>query len=210
MFPAAINGGSARITVASATAFQTVVLALQYFDGYYSITLPAPVTSADLVVNMSQGAPPSTLTFLYQAAPQGGPFGSPLAQNVQVLRVGSGDVQVSVAWDAPTDVDLHVVDPNNEEIYFGNLTSQSGGTLDLDSNPACSIDNKNNENIVWPAGQAPTGQYTVSLVYYADCGEPQSNYVVTVLVKGQSPQIFSGTLVTGNSSVKIPITTFNY
>ena len=209
--PATINGGSARITVSSATPFQTVLLALQYFDHYYQVDLPAPVTSVDLVVNMSQAAPQATITFLYEAASLGGPVGAPLMQNIRVLRVGSGDVQVSVAWDSPTDVDLHVVDPSNEEIFFGNLQAQSGGKLDLDSNAACSIDNVNNENIVWPAGGAPSGTYNVFLVYWSACSQAQTNYVVTVLVKGQAPQIFSGTLTgNGSSSVQYPITSFTY
>ncbi|MCH6580260.1 MAG: hypothetical protein IH802_07870, partial [Nitrospinae bacterium] len=57
------------------------------------------------------------------------------AHAVRIIRVATGDVQVSVVWDAPTDVDLRVTDPSGEQVYFGNLQSQSGGFLDLDSNP---------------------------------------------------------------------------
>lgn len=206
--PSAINGGSLRATVTSPTPFTQVVVSMRYLDGYYLITLPSPVTSVDLLMTMSQLAPQASVGFLYGAAATGGPFGPALVQNVNMIRVGAGDVQVSVAWDAPTDVDLHVVDPASEEIYFGNKTSASGGTLDLDSNAACSIDNVNNENITWPVGGAPSGQYSVSLVYWSACTQPASNYVVTIVVRGQPAQIFSGTLTTANSSVKIPIGNF--
>lgn len=206
--PTAINGGSLRASVTSPTPFSRVIVSLTYFDGYYQLDLPAPVTSVDIVLNMSPNAPQAAMGFVYGAGALGGPMGPSLTQNINLLRVGSGDVQVSVAWDAPTDVDLHVTDPSGEEIYFAHKTSASGGTLDLDSNPACSIDNINNENVVWPTGNGPSGTFTVELVYWSACSQPQSNYTVTVVVVGQQPQVFSGTLVTGNANTKIPIGTF--
>lgn len=206
--PTAINGGSLRAAVTSPTPFSRVIVSLSFFDGYYQLDLPAPVTSVDVVLNMSPNAPQAAMGFVYGVGTPGGPMGPSLTQTINLIRVGSGDVQVSVAWDAPTDVDLHVTDPSGEEIYFANTSSVSGGTLDLDSNAACTIDNVNNENIVWPTGSAPTGTYTVELVYWSACSQPQSNYTVTVVVAGQQPQVFSGTLVTGNAATKYPIGTF--
>jgi hypothetical protein len=206
--PTAINGGSLRVSLSSATLFSRAVVAMQNREGHFLVTLPAEVNTVDLVITMSQDAPHATLGMIYSAAPTTGNFGTQLAQTINMIRVGAGDVQVSVAWDAPTDVDLHVTDPANEEIYFANTTSASGGTLDLDSNAACSIDNINNENITWPVNGAPSGTYTVELVYYASCSQPQSNYTVTIFVRGQATQTFSGTLVTANTSTRIPIGTF--
>ena len=75
-----------------------------------------------------------------------------------VFAVGtSGDVQISVSWDAPSDVDLHVVEPSGEELYYGHSTSATGGQLDVDSNPDCAIDGRQIENIRWP-GRAPARQ----------------------------------------------------
>jgi uncharacterized protein YfaP (DUF2135 family) len=88
-----------------------------------------------------------------------------------------------------------VIDPNGDEVYWANRTVASGGELDLDSNPACTIDNTNNENIVWPTGSAPSGQYQVIVDYWSDCGVPRSDYVVTVSMAGQQPQIFTGSFV---------------
>jgi hypothetical protein len=206
--PTAINGGSLRAAVNSPTPFTRVVVSMQYHDDYYLVDLPAPTTSVDLVLVLSQQAPQASVGFIYGAAAPGGPLGTSISQNVNMIRVGAGDVQVSVAWDAPTDVDLHVVDPSGEEIYFGNTTAASGGTLDLDSNAACSIDNVNNENITWPVGGAPTGQYSVHLVYWSACSQPESNYTVTIVSRGQTPQVFSGTLTTASTSTPIPIGTF--
>jgi hypothetical protein len=206
--PTAINGGSLRANLSSPTPFSRAIVTLSNHDDYYQIDLGAPVNSVDLVITISQDAPQASLALSYGAAPATGPFGDLLSQTINMIRVGAGDVQVSVAWDAPTDVDLHVFDPDSEEIYFANTTSASGGTLDLDSNAACSIDNINNENITWPIGGAPAGNYSVSLVYWSACSQPQSNYTVTIFVRGQPAQTFSGTLVTANSSLRIPIGTF--
>ena len=40
------------------------------------------------------------------------------SNEILIFVVGfTGDVQVSVAWNTPSDVDLHVVDPFGEEIF---------------------------------------------------------------------------------------------
>ena len=108
-----------------------------------------------------------------------------------VFVVGfTGDVQVSVSWDAPSDVDLHVVEPNGNDIYYGNPSSSTGGQLDVDSNAACSIDGRQIENIRW-SGQAPAGTYTVRVDYWDACGVAQTNFLVTVK-NGASTQTFPG------------------
>lgn len=188
-----INGGSLPITVSSATPFNRVVLAVDGLDNHFELVLPSNVTSVDLVASIRPQANPTdnmNLRYGLASATNLGDYGT---HGVRIIRVATGDVQVSVVWDAPTDVDLRVTDPMGEEVYFGNLMSASGGFLDLDSNPACNIDGVNNENIVWPAGEAPNGTYKVSLDYWSSCLEPESNWVVTVQSTGQAPQIFSGT-----------------
>jgi hypothetical protein len=188
-----INGGSLPITVSSTTPFNRVVLAADGLDNHYELVLPSNVTSVDLVASVRPTANATDNLNLQYGLSAGSGLGDYESHLVRIIRVATGDVQVSVVWDAPTDVDLRVTDPMGEEVYFGNLNAQSGGFLDLDSNPACNIDGVNNENIVWLSGEAPTGTYKVSLDYWSDCSQPQSNWVVTVQSAGQPPQIFSGT-----------------
>lgn len=199
-----INGGSLPMTVTSATAFNRVVLAIEGLDDYYELVLPAAVTSVELVATIHPSANATDNMNVLYGLSSGSGQGDFAAHAVRIIRVATGDVQVSVVWDAPTDVDLRVTDPSGEQVYFGNLQSQSGGFLDLDSNPACSIDDINNENIVWPTDGAPSGTYKVSLDYWSDCGEPETNWVVTVQSQGQAPQIFSGTF-TGPSAGGVDI-----
>jgi len=200
----AINGGSLPITVTSSTAFDRVVISAEGLDNYYTLDLPSAATSVDLILGVSTEAMPTSGLNLRYGVAVSSQLGAFATQSVRILRVATGDVQVSVSWDTPSDVDLHVTDPNGDEVYFANTTVASGGTLDLDSNPACSIDGVNNENIVWPTGSAPNGTYTVGLDYWSDCGVPETNWVVTIQSKGQAPQVFSGTF-TGASGGGVDI-----
>lgn len=108
--------------------------------------------------------------------------------------LGTGDVQVTLRWDGPADLDLHVIDPGGEEIYFSSPISSSGGQLDVDANGTCAGDPPV-ENVFWPTGGAPSGNYQVSVNYYGGCGQAEPvNYEVTVLVDGQTVDVRSGTL----------------
>lgn len=189
---AAIVGGSSQIGLSASAGFRTIIVFVDGVEDYYEITLPAEVTEATIVVTLTQNPPQQTFDCVY-AVSQGGTFGTYAAETITAVGVGTGEIQVSVSWDAPSDVDLHVVDPSGEEIYFGNRQSESGGELDLDSNPACSLDNVNNENITWPEDGAPRGEYVVRVNYWADCGVAETNYVVTIQVQGRAPQTFRGT-----------------
>lgn len=190
----AVLGGSVRIVVTSPTAFQTLSLgAGEGVTGFYRVDLPAPVTQVSLIVTVSQAFNFSPIPAMFSLTAPGGPEGDATVGLIEVLRVGTGEVQVSAAWDAQTDVDLHVIDPNGEEIYWAHTNAASGGMLDLDSNAGCMIDGKRNENVTWPFGSAPRGTYTVRLDYWSACGKPQTRWVVTVRVQGQSPQTFTGT-----------------
>jgi len=206
----AVNGGSAGVDVSAPAEFQRVYIYSPAASGYYDVQLPPGLTLADLVLNLKPDVRPGTIRVRYGAEGNGavGPYAE---QSLRVLGVGTGDVQVSIAWTGKTDIDLHVIDPNDEEIYYGHKTAASGGRLDLDSNAACQLDNKNNENVYFPKDNSPHGDYKVAVNYYDDCGQAKSDWVVTVLVKGQPARTYRGTFsgaATSNPAVYIP--TFTY
>ncbi len=207
---AVVNGGSATINVGSGSSFTRVLVALANTDGYYELTLPAGVTTQDIILSVAPTAGGATLQLRY-ATGAGIDLSDWASQIMRLIRVGTGDVQVSVAWTGATDVDLHVLDPTGFEVYFGDRVAPTGGRLDLDSNAACSIDNVNNENIVWPSNSAPSGSYTVVVDYWSDCQQPRSDYVVTVQVRGQQPRTYTGSFVGAASGVpNDTVTTFSY
>ena len=126
------------------------------------------------------------------------------------LHGSSGPVQVTLRFPVAEDLDLHLVEPLSDggscEIYYANRgnTPDSGivfpfpipmpfacgarGYLDLDSNAACTIDNVDVENVIYPpSAPAPTGKYIVRVVYYQNCGATQNvPYEVEVRANGQT------------------------
>ena len=204
-----INGGTKETTISSSTPMTKIFLSVdgssaaavssvegagvEAQDGFFQIDLPSPQTSVTIAITTNQAVPSDGFTWIFQAADEAGVVGDRAPVGVTVTQVGTGDVQISVSWDAASDVDLHVVDPNGEEIYYGSRTSQSGGMLDLDSNPSCVIDGINNENVTWQTGTAPRGHYIVRIDYWAGCDQAATNFVVTVNLAGRA-STFNGQL----------------
>ncbi len=215
-FPAMVSGGSAQQTVSGSAAFTRVIIKVPGATNYYELILPTSA-SHDVVVNASSSLPDMQLPIAY-AVGDPGTLGAYTTLSTRVIHVGSGDVQVSVSWSDSSDVDLHVVDPSSEEIYYSHRTSASGGTLDLDANAGCSAGSegfKSNENVVWPTGQGAHGTYTVRLDYWSKCTAAKpTDYIVTVAVAGSAPQIFHGSFTGsgdgGGAGSGTLITTFTY
>jgi len=108
----------------------------------------------------------------------------------------TGDVQVTLRWNSTADLDLHVVDPNGCEVFWDRPTCPSGGKLDVDANAGClGVTTSPVENIFWPKGQAPRGEYKVFVHYFERCSGASSteSFTVRVLVDG-TEQVFSGTI----------------
>lgn len=106
------------------------------------------------------------------------------------LLGGYGDIQITLTWNNEADLDLHVVDPNGEEIYWSHKTSLSGGYLDYDK-----IDGYGPENVYWEDGAAPAGVYKVYVHHYDwdDAGYPTTaGYQVLINAFGFI-ESFSGT-----------------
>ena len=218
-----VNGGTLNAVVVSTTPFQTLYVyvgsktvglateAAGGVDGYYELRLPSTQTTTTALLAFAQTIPLPEFELLFAVADASGRIGPFVGLSTTVTSVGTGDVQVTLSWDANADVDLHVVDPAGEEIYYAHRRSASGGELDLDSNAGCAIDGIRNENITWPVGQAPRGQYTVRVDYWSNCGVQQTNYTVRVNSAG-SVQLFSGSFTgpgdQGGLGSGRPITTF--
>jgi hypothetical protein len=77
------------------------------------------------------------------------------------------DVRASLMWNTCDDLDLHVIAPSGEEIYFSHMRSRCGGELDVDTNAGGCRTRKAVENIRWPRGKAPAGRYQVFVRNFA-------------------------------------------
>lgn len=144
--------------------------------------------------------PPPTPTHIPSPVP------SPTLEPTRVAEMGTGDVQVTLIWDNYNDLDLFVNDPNGETIFWDHPSAASGGKLDVDANYMCINDVTPNpvENIFWPTGGAPAGDYSIGVRYYQHCSDAptKNDFTVRVLVDGIS-QVFTGTVSTVDEIVSI-------
>jgi len=88
-----------------------------------------------------------------------------IIERLKDVNAGSGDIQLSLAWNNYNDLDLSCTEPNGTVIDFEQRRSPSGGNLDGDMN-ATPQSKRPVENIFWPLGQARRGKYQVYANYY--------------------------------------------
>lgn len=100
----------------------------------------------------------------------GSVFSGEMAKRLKEAGAKEGEIEIGLIWRNTNDIDLHVLDPQGEEIFFSNRRSRSGGELDVDRNAGCgSTTSSPVEHIVWER-DAPHGRYKVGVHHYARCG----------------------------------------
>ncbi|MCL2097861.1 MAG: hypothetical protein FWH23_03775 [Bacteroidales bacterium] len=169
-----IPGGSSFITVTNDDSITEFYLAVNGVEGY--LVVPAATTRADNIYNLilliSQNLA-RNFSFIISGRTSSGQVLSATSINLTYVAVGSGALQVSLSFDKSKDVDLYVVRPNGQVIYYGNRGGydDEGNRwgLDLDSNPGCSLDHINNENVFFPAAYLLNGKYEVWVNLYSNC-----------------------------------------
>ena len=204
-----IPGGSAFISFTAAEEIKTAYVALKGLPGYFEYNLPAGSLRAagaelyfyNIVLLISQELLSlleanglTTQDFIITiscVAVSGTRSMTASTDEIEVIEVGTGTLQVSLLWDQLDDVDLHLLEPDGNEIYYGRRRSYTEeyeilGELDLDSNAGCGIDEINNENITYE-NDPPAGTYYVAVDLWSKCGsssKPGATYSVTVHYKG--------------------------
>lgn len=116
---------------------------------------------------------------------------------------GRGSLKVNLKWNTYDDLDLHVIDPDGVEIYYGSREHRCQdvlGKLDIDANAGSSHTRTPQENIFWEDGKnAPLGRYKVFVVYFAKKDSfTEVPFTITVYPdKGQS-KVFTGIMYNAN------------
>lgn len=117
-----------------------------------------------------------------------------LEELLRTNRAGSGDVRISLTWNNRNDLDLHVLDPNGEEINYQHRRSRSGGLLDIDMNVRAPLRAPAVENVYWPVNGAPSGTYKIYVNFYSQHDTVNATaYTVRVLIRGRTTD-FTGTI----------------
>ncbi|RMF69180.1 MAG: hypothetical protein D6742_03210 [Cyanobacteria bacterium J069] len=129
---------------------------------------------------------------LAEICPSAEPFIPPV-QAASTPNLGTGDIQVTLRWTTPDDLDLAVRDPAGDIVAYYNRAVSSGGQLDVDANAGCSEQNTSPiENIFWPSGGAPQGQFSIEVNLFTRCsggGAGSIPFNLTLLVQGTTRTI---------------------
>lgn len=120
-----------------------------------------------------------------------------IADRLQASGAKTGELQISLAWFNKNDLDLHVVCPSGDTIFYGHRQTLCGGKLDVDMNIvyAMALD-KPVENIYWT--KAPRGHYKIYVNHYTNHGQPDCQdptaFAVRLVKRGRT-QVFTGEVV---------------
>ena len=132
-----------------------------------------------------------------------GGFGGDVGRRLKQAGAKTGDIQVSLAWNNVNDLDVHVVTPRKERIFFAHRLSACRGQLDVDMNAGGPLTQEPVENVFWAHKQAPYGRFHVFVHHFANHGgRDPTAFEVHVLVDGQR-QKFSGTVSFGQPPVEV-------
>ena len=172
-------------------------------------TAPPPPSGGTVVVNASSPAVATGVTVVEATCTPGaaelcnGLDDNCNGQIDEGCGFQSGNIQITLAWPTTADLDLYVVDPNNEQIYYDHDRSNSGGHLDQDARGGCA-DNQldaNLENVYWNQVDPPRGNYRVSVRYWAGApcstGAGPTTFTLSIAVGGQIIGAYNYTLSPG-------------
>ena len=194
---ALVSGGAVFLDVAGqpgATVDKLLVSLGGERFGYYEIDVAGRTAPYRLVAQVRFNLDPALERgcAAVAAVDRGGAVGPAACHPLVPVPVEPGDVEVTVSWDTAADLDLHVADPNGDEVYWGSEVVDSGGVLDRDAGFPCHSAPIRNEHITWALGTPPPGSYEVRVSYFLNCDAPETNYVVSVFNHGRRTT-FSGT-----------------
>jgi hypothetical protein len=118
-----------------------------------------------------------------------------------------GEVAVTLIWNNKNDLDLVVLCPTGERLYYNNPRACEGA-LDVDRNAGKrGLTDRPVENIRWPEGRAPAGDYQVAVKYYArnDTALPPATPFQVRLLQNGRETLYQGSAIPDELK---PVTTF--
>lgn len=167
---------------------------------YFNVPIATAVTTgnATIPVGLPTNLDEGDFVLEYRLYSTGGVVSNVGSLTVNVLKLGTGALQISLSWNTATDQDLHVTDPSGTNINYANPSSSTGGALDHDNTSGYGP-----ENIFW-AENAPDGSYTVSVDDFDATGELTTCFV-TITAPGKS-KTFQVTTQNGSQPTVVSFT----
>jgi hypothetical protein len=177
-------------------------------SGYWIIQapLPDPQTPGNYTfstqLTFSPDLPRQAANLTMIGVDSSGQLGKPLILPLSVSTpTPKGQLVFTLTWDTEADLDLHVVMPNTAdptkpiEIWsrapvglpplgpadppYDVATVAAAPYLDMDSNAACVIDGRRQENVIFP-NMPPNGTYIARVDAFSMCGQPDAQWRLDV------------------------------
>lgn len=117
-------------------------------------------------------------------------------------------LRISLSWHNYDDLDLHLTEPDRNEIYFCAKRSSSGGTLDVDMNAGFRQTREPVENIYFLTNPKKEGTFTVSVKNFSKREETNKGYEVEIEYDGEVYNFLSNT--NGRHGETKVVAKFNY
>lgn len=132
-------------------------------------------------------------------------FSAEMQERLQSAGAKAGELEIGLLWENRNDLDLHVVDPDGERIFYQRRFARSGGELDVDRNAGCSenLTAKPVEHVVWPEGRTPLGKFQIYVDHYQKCGSSDpTNFRVEIIMAGKS-ETLTGSISAGQPATLV-------
>lgn len=219
----ALPGGTSYLTLNANEELDYVNIGVQGESGYLKVKLDAPVTAQGrateegkiyiytILVLLSQNLNENFI-LEFTTVNRRGEVSPRFTSQTHFVEAGTGDLQVNLRFSNEKDVDLYVVEPNGNIIYYGQIFPyyseqyqilndwlENGNYydepdiewekigLDIDSNAGCDIDGTNSENIFFNTDCMQKGTYQVWVNMYANCDpSTATSYTVRATYKGSA------------------------
>lgn len=127
-----INGGSNIINFTSEVLLNRAMIGAKEAEGYLDIPLQGVYDEAynlykyTIILLMSQKLDTDFgLNFAVES--EQGFISKTYDTDLSVIEVGTGSLQISLSWNIDDDVDLHVVEPDGDRIYYASKRSFPSG-----------------------------------------------------------------------------------
>lgn len=199
--PVTISGSNLGLTSRVTFGSQSATL-LSRSTTKVVVRPPAGAVGSTLVRVLTVGGMSGPLTFSYtNPTPTPTPTtSSPAPTDPPATDPAANDLQMTLSWAGPADLDLRVVEPSGAELNYLNDQSASGGVFEGDANAGCNPPSGANseETAFWAPSTAPAGSYKTRVVVQDECDD--SDPISWKLVIRSSGQVVLNKTGTGNSA----------
>jgi Ca2+-binding RTX toxin-like protein len=108
-------------------------------------------------------------------------------------------INLQLAWNTTDDLDLEVIEPGGEWLYYGSPISSSGGKLVADLNPGCNVvSSAPTERIFWPL-LPKAGNYDIRVNFFKECRSRTVGYTLTMSVLDDTKVVRDSVTGEGNA-----------